>query len=43
MLPKAISAMSSNPRNLEEVRKVLNVWQQRHVYDEGVIDELRKM
>ena len=43
MLPKAITAMSSNPRNLEEVRKVLNVWEQRHVNEESTIDEVRKI
>ena len=43
MLPKAITAMASNPRNLEEVRKVLNVWAQRHVYEESTVDELRNM
>lgn len=43
VLPKAITAVASVPKNIPDVKKVLKVWEDRQIYPKQVIEEWEKI
>lgn len=43
VLPKAITAVASVPKNISDVKKVLKVWEDRQIYPKQVIEEWEKI
>jgi hypothetical protein len=43
VLPKAITAVASVPKNIPDIKKVLKVWEDRQIYPKQVIEEWEKI
>ena len=43
VLPRAITLVSSSPRNIPDIRKVLKVWEDRNVFSRAIVEEYYKI